>query len=167
MSWFSDVVRSIIVKPDIPTPGLLNFEKVSDRLYRGSQPTPLGWMTLHAMGITHVLKLNKSNEGVDEPPVGIVVGATPLPPSTVTEIVEMPSMDDLHAAIEKIKVWLTSGGQKVYVHCTHGHDRTGLIIACYRVWVEGWPKEKAEKEMIDRGFHPELLGLWTAWQRVK
>ena len=31
----------------------------------------------------------------------------------------------------------------VFVHCEHGCDRTGMIIACYRIRHDGWSKETA------------------------
>jgi hypothetical protein len=32
-----------------------------------------------------------------------------------------------------------------------------------RVMVDGWDKRRAWQEMLDRGYHPELLGLDRAW----
>ena len=51
-----------------------------------------------------------------------------------------------------------------FVHCEHGQDRTGLIVALYRVKVNGWDKPKSEKEMLALGFHKELHGLWEYWE---
>jgi protein tyrosine/serine phosphatase len=31
----------------------------------------------------------------------------------------------------------------VYVHCRKGHDRTGVVIACFRIAHDGWSNEKA------------------------
>jgi len=39
----------------------------------------------------------------------------------------------------------------IYVHCAHGADRTGLIIALYRVFVQGWAPQKAHDEMKAMG----------------
>ncbi len=33
------------------------------------------------------------------------------------------------------------------VHCRSGADRTGLVVAMYRIEVQGWPMEKALREM--------------------
>lgn len=55
-------------------------------------------------------------------------------------------------------------GLTVLIHCKHGQDRTGLIIGELRI-SKGWDKEDAWNEMLDKGFHPILLGLtlyfWT------
>ena len=43
----------------------------------------------------------------------------------------------------------------VFVHCRNGSDRTGTMVAAYRVVVQGWSKEAAIREMRDGpfGFH--------------
>ena len=48
--------------------------------------------------------------------------------------------------------------QPVLVHCQHGSDRTGMMVAIYRIAVEGWTKSQATNEMVHGGygFHP----LW-------
>jgi len=40
----------------------------------------------------------------------------------------------------------------VLVHCQHGADRTGLMVAIYRIVVQGWSKEDAAREMTEGGF---------------
>ena len=44
------------------------------------------------------------------------------------------------------------------MHCQHGSDRTGTIIALYRMVIQNWSKEQAIAEMIQPkfGFH----GVW-------
>lgn len=37
--------------------------------------------------------------------------------------------------------------QPVYVHCDRGSDRTGVVVAAYRIRVEGWSIEEAYREM--------------------
>ena len=43
-------------------------------------------------------------------------------------------------------------GKKIFVHSRLGDDRTGMMIASYRMAQEGWSAEKAEKEMEKFGF---------------
>lgn len=47
----------------------------------------------------------------------------------------------------------------VYVHCEHGIDRTGLLIALYRVYIQGWKRQAAYDEMVEmgHGFFRQLI----------
>ncbi len=42
--------------------------------------------------------------------------------------------------------------KKVFVHCRLGDDRTGMMIAAYRMAEEGWTAAEARKEMEKFGF---------------
>ncbi|MCB2203484.1 dual specificity protein phosphatase family protein [bacterium] len=61
---------------------------------------------------------------------------------------------------QKIRDLLSRGG--VYVHCAHGADRTGAIIAKYRIEVEGMEPCDAYREARRFGFKPWLKEL-RAW----
>jgi uncharacterized protein (TIGR01244 family) len=39
----------------------------------------------------------------------------------------------------------------VFVHCRHGEDRTGIIIAAYRISQDGWSAEQAKEEAKRHG----------------
>jgi protein tyrosine/serine phosphatase len=43
------------------------------------------------------------------------------------------------------------------IHCQHGADRTGALVALYRVVVQGWTKEMAIEEMNRGGYHHSSL----------
>lgn len=138
--------------------GIPNFRVVDERpVYRGGQPsTPESWHYLKEIGVKQVLKLNMESEGPDLPAqqLGMVLFACPF---TVTEqVITEPDLQSVRDAYGFI-------GPNTFVHCTHGCDRTGLVIACYRVFVCGWPKAKAKAEMFLLGFDPLLFGLDKAW----
>lgn len=62
-----------------------------------------------------------------------------------------------------IFLWLVTmglGRGNVYVHCLHGVDRTGYMIAWYRIRVQGWAPKRAVKEMLDMGFHKFPYYFW-------
>ncbi len=57
------------------------------------------------------------------------------------------------AAVRKALSALTDpANQPVFVHCTHGKDRTGVVVAVYRLEVDGWREPEAEAEMEACGF---------------
>ena len=45
-------------------------------------------------------------------------------------------------------------GKKVFVHCRYGDDRTGMMVAAYRMSMEGWTAEEARREMDQFGYKP-------------
>jgi len=49
----------------------------------------------------------------------------------------------------------------IYVHCAHGVDRTGLVVALYRVFAQNWDPETAHNEMIEMG-HDTWHQLFTS-----
>jgi len=54
------------------------------------------------------------------------------------------------------------------VHCQHGADRTGTMIAMYRIIFQGWSKEKAIDELVNGGygFHPIWKNILEYVQNV-
>ena len=38
--------------------------------------------------------------------------------------------------------------EPVFFHCVAGHHRTGLVHAAYRIRHEGWPAERAWRELM-------------------
>ncbi len=46
----------------------------------------------------------------------------------------------------------------VLVHCKHGQERTGVVVACWRIAHQGWSAEKAYREMKAHGFRPFQYG---------
>lgn len=50
----------------------------------------------------------------------------------------------------------------ILVHCTRGSDRTGLVVALYRMFKNYWDVEDAIKEMDKLGFNP-ALDFWKEW----
>lgn len=47
-----------------------------------------------------------------------------------------------------------AAGVPVLVHCAAGAQRTGGVVACYRVLMQGWSTDNAVAEMQSYGFRP-------------
>jgi hypothetical protein len=60
-----------------------------------------------------------------------------------------------------LKVALDAERHPIFVHCQHGADRTGTMLAAYRIVVEGWDKETAIEEMTRGGY-----GYHSIWSNL-
>ncbi|MEN8126422.1 MAG: dual specificity protein phosphatase family protein [Planctomycetota bacterium] len=136
----------------IDLPGSGNLYKVSDTLYRGEQPTSEGFKELEKLGIKTVVNLRSLHSDRDK------LKGTAL----AYEHIRMEAWDPEQDEIEQfLKIVTDPTKQPVFVHCLHGADRTGTMVAIYRIVVEGWDKEKALEEMKNGpfGFHEMFKGL--------
>ena len=133
--------------------GIDNFGQVAPGIYRGGQPTADGWYFLKSLGVTNVVKLNTDSEGSD-PAKAFNVQSFPIPFSQ--QLIFEPTESNIDAAVNAIT-------EHTFIHCTHGQDRTGLVVGEYRVRKCGWTKAQARAEMAEYGFHPILFGLERFW----
>jgi protein tyrosine phosphatase (PTP) superfamily phosphohydrolase (DUF442 family) len=123
--------------------GCPNLNKVSDTLYRGAQPEKEGFAGLEKMGIKTVVCLRRWHD--DEKYIkGTNLNYVPIPMNTWK-----PTTEDV---VTFLKTVTNESKQPVFVHCLHGADRTGTMVAIYRIVIERWSKEDAIKEMQQGGF---------------
>jgi protein tyrosine/serine phosphatase len=56
---------------------------------------------------------------------------------------------------------LKNSPKPMLVHCLHGSDRTGVVIAMYRILFENWTKEQALDELQHGGygFHEKYTNI--------
>lgn len=131
----------------ILTTEINHFHKVTATLYRGGQPSEKGFHELKTLGIKHIINLradsNKTNTPSDEAFTlqHIPVSANPFKNPKEADVVQF------------LKTVTTSSNQPVFVHCQEGVDRTGLMIAAYRIVIDGWSKDEAITEMHEAGSH--------------
>ena len=129
--------------------GLPNLFQVTPDLYRSAQPDKTGMMNARNMGIKTVLSFRTSNkdEKLNEA-TGLILRRVPIKTHNIKE-------SDIVDALRIIRV----SPKPVLVHCLHGADRTGLIMAMYRMVFQGWSKEEAKDEMINGGYN--FHSVWS------
>lgn len=132
------------------------MKKVSESLYRGPRPQDLG--ALKEAGFDCLISLQSGvyellhedhRESQFPCEYGLAfysIGLSDFAPPTVEQV---------KLIISKIKKH-----QKVYIHCKHGVDRTGVVVACYRVAEQGFAPKTAIDEMFAMGFHKFPYLLW-------
>lgn len=154
------------------THGVPNLVQVEPGLWRSGQPTTREqWDYLRGLGVRKVVKLNFESEGSDAGAVaaGLEVHVLSIQPAGDADVLDSVTntfkRPDTGAVIDAEVVIASGGG--VLVHCTHGQDRTGIVIGVHRVTHDGWTKQRAYEEMLQRGFHPELHGLHEYWEAFR
>jgi protein tyrosine phosphatase (PTP) superfamily phosphohydrolase (DUF442 family) len=123
--------------------GVPNFGQVSPTLFRGAQPSDDGFDALAKLGVGIVVDLrgDSDNERDRVRKLGMEYVAIPSQCSHMT--------DDGIAKF--LTVLRDHPDKKVFVHCKYGVDRTGMMVAAYRI-SHGWTAEESRREMESFGF---------------
>jgi hypothetical protein len=133
--------------------GVAYAAEVEPGLYRGGQPDADGVAWLKSIGIKTILNLRHFHGDTEKARVtaaGLRYEAVPLESSNA------PKLEDL----KRIMGLLTDPSLRpLYVHCAHGVDRTGTVMAVYRMEKMGWNNTEAFAEMDHFGAHRIWLDL--------
>jgi tyrosine-protein phosphatase SIW14 len=125
--------------------GIGNFGEVTPTLFRGGQPNHEGFRALAKLGIDIVVDTRgnrSSSEGKEVRRRGMQYVAIPWH-------CPMPR-DEVFARF--LKLLQENPNKRVFVHCRLGDDRTGMMVAAYRMAAEGWTASQAMREMRQFGF---------------
>jgi len=126
--------------------GIANAGEVTPALFRGAQPSFEGFSALAKNGIAIDVDLRFEGDRAGEKDAAERAGL---------EYVALPWSCHYpnDATVEKfLAVVQQNPDKKIFVHCEHGVDRTGLMIAAYRMAEQNWTPEEARREMIAFGF---------------
>jgi len=131
--------------------GIDNFCKVEENFYRGAYPTKQGLQYLKQLGIKTIVDFRNPGRAVSQErrlAQGLGIKYINIP----FGFFRMPPED---SQIRKfINIVEDPANRPIFVHCQHGKDRTGMMVATYRIVVQDWPKEKAYQEAKGYGFNP-------------
>jgi len=128
--------------------GVGNFQKVDDGVYRGAQPTDEGFAGLAKLGIRTVVDLREIGEHSQAGEQRAVEAAGMRYISVPMKGMSRPT-DPQVSQVIKLLNDKTAG--PVFVHCRRGADRTGAVIACYRIGHDHWEASKALAEARSLG----------------
>jgi len=129
--------------------GVDNAGRAGSHLLRGAQPSTTGFHALRRLGVDTVVSFTTGDDDVSgEQAVveGLGMRYVHLPWSAMHE----PPPEHLSAFLALLH---EHPNDTVFVHCKAGADRTGAMIASYRVLVEHWSPRDAIAEMNAFGFH--------------
>lgn len=134
--------------------GIPNFTKVNDRLFRGAQPSDFGLQRLKELGAKSIIDLRMPAE-VRKAEKTIAMANGMVYTNIPLRGLGAPRDDQVTAVLGLIDTLPSP----VFVHCVHGCDRTGTIIACYRIARDRWSGESALAEAKTHGLSDLERGM--------
>jgi tyrosine-protein phosphatase SIW14 len=134
----------------VPAAGVANFHQVDANVYRGAQPTPEGLKALADLGVKTIVDLRHGKEHSDE--------EQKAAERLGMRYINVP-MEGLNAPTDQqvanlLAVLNAADQGAVFVHCREGKDRTGAVVAFYRIAHDHWPNDKALEEAKAFGMSP-------------
>jgi protein tyrosine/serine phosphatase len=121
---------------------LPNFHQVNENLYRGAQPRRGGLKKLSELGIKTVVNLRGASDDTRREQAEAEASGMRyfnIPMSSLGRPTD-EQLGRVMAIIDSQENW------PVFVHCQRGADRTGVVIAAYRISHEKWTDEQAIAE---------------------
>ena len=146
-----------VSRPPAPAlPGLPNFGRVTDTLYRGGQPTPEGYLSLQRLGIQIVVDFRYNDDEIQ--------AGRQASQALGMEYINIPwtakQEPNNKQVAEFLKLVQANSGKRIFAHCHAGDDKTGVMIAAYRMEMQHWSSDQALAEMWAFGFRDDLLHFW-------
>jgi tyrosine-protein phosphatase SIW14 len=140
-------LASLCVAAEVKPLHVHNFAEVNDHLYRGGVPSNIGLEELAAMHVSMIIDLREPGEGTDSEKqevriLGMKYINVPFRPFSAPSQQQMDSV---------LSLLLHNDSERIFVHCRRGKDRTGTVIACYRIQHDGWDKRAALQEAVKHG----------------
>jgi tyrosine-protein phosphatase SIW14 len=134
---------------------LPNFHQVNPQLYRGGQPNDGGLRKLKDLGVKTIVNLRGEDahtraESEEAHSLGLRYYSISLPGFS------KPKDEEVGRVLDLIK---DPENQPIFIHCHHGRDRTGTIVACYRISHDRWTAEQAKEEAQRYGLGWVEIGM--------
>jgi uncharacterized protein (TIGR01244 family) len=127
--------------------GVGNFHQLNETVYRGAQPSTEGFQSLAKLGVKTIIDLRETG--------GRATAERRVVEAAGMKYINIPLDGRAAPTEEQVSHLLALLNEKtagpVFLHCRRGADRTGTIIACYRISHDHWNNEKALAEAKANG----------------
>ena len=126
--------------------GAKNFDEVVPGFYRGGKPSLADLEKLHEIGVKTIIDFTMANRQAERDKARVLgMKYVNIPWDTDTW---MTWFYDYNRVSKKFFSLIEDPSNlPIYVHCFSGRDRTGMMVALYRMRTEGWSFEQAFAEM--------------------
>jgi protein tyrosine/serine phosphatase len=135
---------------------LPNFHRINENLYRGGQPSAEGIKRLAELGIKTIINFRDARENVHREKQHAEANGLRFINLHLSNWFASKD-EEIHAVLEVIR---NPEHHPVFIHCKRGADRTGTVVAVYRMLFDGWTDEEANREAKHHG-----IGWWQVWMK--
>ena len=144
----ASAARPALWAEQVPGTHVTNLYRLEPDLLRSAQPDAAGFADLQKLGVKTILDLRAGHaDGKDAGKAALKLLNVPMTAWSLR--------DD--RVLEALRILTDQANRPLLVHCQKGADRTGAILALYRVVVQGWTKDEAIREMNQGGYHHSSL----------
>lgn len=144
--------KTLITKAERQTIGRLkNVFKIDEGIYRSEQPDQNDFISLEKTGLREVLNVRRfwsDNKKAKHTKLKL-------------HHISMKAGDIKEREVIRALKLINDRKGPMLIHCWHGSDRTGMLIAMYRLVFQNWTKDDAIKEMTEGGF-----GFHTVYSNI-
>ncbi len=144
--------KTLITKAERQTIGRLkNVYKIDEGIYRSEQPGQNDFTSLEKAGLFEVLNVRRfwsDNKRAKHTQLKL-------------HHISMKAGDIKEREVIKALKLINDRKGPILIHCWHGSDRTGMLMAMYRLVFQNWTKEDAIQEMTKGGF-----GFHTVYSNI-
>jgi protein tyrosine/serine phosphatase len=126
----------------LPEAACANFGAVAPGVYRGAEPGGACLANLARLGVRTIVDLRDDEDRTRQERSGAAALGLRywnLPMSAFGR----PSRETVRRVLEVVGA---PENQPVFVHCKRGRDRTGVVVAAYRMVHDGWAAGRASQE---------------------
>jgi protein tyrosine phosphatase (PTP) superfamily phosphohydrolase (DUF442 family) len=132
-------------------PGVANFGRLAVNLYRGANPEMAAYPSLRNFGIDTVVRFSTGDE--------FIAAEKARVESLGMAFISLPwraaDLPETNQVVSFLSLVRNHPEHTYFVHCREGVDRTGVMVALYRVAIDGWSTDQAIDEM--KAFHYRYL----------
>jgi protein tyrosine/serine phosphatase len=160
-----------------PTPitseDVCNFHQVDAQLYRGGRPRASAFPKLIDVGIRTIISLEEP-ESAEKEKATVEELNQGLAPDRKIDFVSFPispaEIDETGVSHERLRELfdqIRESKRPIFVHCYHGKDRTGAVVALYRMLMNQMAETEAFEEAYRYRFSRRDHGLRRTLDRYK
>jgi tyrosine-protein phosphatase SIW14 len=130
-----------------PAPHVRNFGAINGHIYRGAAPSSVALQELRDLGVKVIVDLRLAGEGSEAEGLqvrnlGMKYVNVPLSAWSAPTQAQMEKL---------LPLLFHSDYEPVFIHCRRGKDRTGTVLACYRIQHDNWENRRALEEAKSHG----------------